>query len=222
MTRITAIVFALGTTLGTAATAQPPPGAPGLDAFRPIDFNIPQWAKASFLRLEPIQQELRMTPAQKREASAPRQIMQRFQERRQAIFEIKDQEKQMAARQALLREMDDAQIETLKPEQRERLAQIQIQAQGLLAFLLPEFHKQLGLSGDQVEKIKPIVEAGQAKTMKTSAVPLPIGLKIEDKAGNLEALRKQIDTPEFHEATEKRAETLALPWKRQSSASNRN
>ena len=118
----------------------------------------------------------------------------------------------MAAIQAIQQEMQDAMMEVLEPGQRERLNQIQLQLEGPEAFLLPDFQKRLGLIGDQMEKIRPIVEQGRAEMIKTSTVPLPAGLKFEDRAGGLEALRKQVDTPEFRAAVEKARRETRDAW----------
>jgi hypothetical protein len=52
--------------------------------------------------------------------------------------EIKDRAKFWAARDTIFNEIAAGQLAILKPEQRERLDQIQLQAQGPLAFSLPE------------------------------------------------------------------------------------
>jgi len=174
MTRIAAIAFALGTAISASVSAQAParPGAPGSDSFSIQDFGtIPRPVmKMGLLRMEPIQVELKMTDAQKEVSTSPK-LFEPFQEKIQAARGVEDPEKRMAAMQVIQQEIQAAVMEVLEPGQRERLDQIQLQLQGPEAFLLPDFQKRLGLTGDQVEKIRPIVEEGRAEMIKTSAVP---------------------------------------------------
>jgi hypothetical protein len=204
MTRIAFVALALGTAVGATASARAPPAAPGPDSFRIREFGaVPVlMMKMGLLGMEPIQEELKLTAAQK-EASAPPKLFERFQEKIQAARGIEDPEKRVDAMQAVRQEMEAATLEALEPAQRERLDQIQVQLQQSEAFLLPDVQKRLGLSADQVEKIRPIVKAGRAEMEKATAVPLPAGLKLEDRAASLEAARKQFDTPEFRAATAK-------------------
>jgi hypothetical protein len=213
MLRTASIALVLAAAIGTTSLAQAPPGGPGSDAFRLQDVGtVPtSMPKMGLFRAEPIQEELKLTAAQKEAAESPK-LFERFRERALAARGIEDVEKRRAAVQALQQQFQAAALGVLEPKQRERLDQIQLQLEGPVAFLANDFQKRLGLSAGQVEQIRPIVEAGQAEMMKASAVPLPAGLKVEDRAGSLEAARKELDTPEFRAAAAKARRETRDAW----------
>src|ERR1700677_3733742 len=82
------------------------------------------------LSLPAVQQELKITEAQKKEQAAIQE--RRFQKIQQARTEIKDQAAFRARRDAIMSEISAAQMANVRPEQRDRLIQIQLQAQGPL------------------------------------------------------------------------------------------
>jgi hypothetical protein len=162
---------ALGSSLARAQTPANSQEAPSVEM---RDFGVvPRPAVTQvLLRLPAIQDELKLTEAQKKEQAelADRQI----QRIRKARTEITDRAEFRRARNAIVEEADAAQLASLKPEQRERLAQIQIQAQGPLAFsswggdpgserrgvIGPPVSARLGLSADQVKRARTIAEEG--------------------------------------------------------------
>ena len=102
----------------------------------------------------------------------------------------------------------------LRPEQQRRLDQIQLQAQGPLAFgpnnsppayegaPLPE---RLKMSEDQIRQVSLIVREGLAEIDK--AASFPIALDIKEKPGE-EVIRKFVDSPQF-EAEKQKARLAA-------------
>ena len=88
------------------------------------------------LQLPAVQEELKITEAQKKEQAEIEE--RRSQKIQHARTEIKDCAKFRASRDAIFNEIAAGQLAILKLEQRERLDQIQLQAQGPLAFSLPE------------------------------------------------------------------------------------
>ena len=217
MLRTATMAYALVLILGSLALAQPPVPPTGIaldeNSYRVRDLGIipKPFARMGLLRIPPIQDELKLTNAQK-DASAPSRLLEPFQKKREEIRQIDDPAKRAAVMQGLLQEMNAAAIEVLDPSQRERLDQIAFQLQGPEAFLEPDLPRRLGLSDDQMTKIPPLVEQGRAEILKASAVPLPIGLKVEDRVGGLETLQKQIDTPEFRAATERARRAARDAW----------
>jgi len=240
MTRIAAIAFALGTFIGATASAQP--AALGADSFQILDYGIfpHSLTKSALLRMKPIREELKMTDAQKEALSSPT-YLELIERKMEAVRRVEDPKKRnatsdvdpnwmsihkqmaasdavqrdlkrMAASDAATKEIDAAAVKFLEPEQRERLDQLQLQLDGPVAFLRPDFQKRLGLFRSQPSIIGGIVAEGSTKMRKTSIVPLPAGLKLEDRAGGLEALRKQVDTPEFRAATEKARRETRDVW----------
>ena len=91
--------------------------------------------KQVLLGIPVVQEELKLTEAQKKEMEA-RSIAQ-SEKLQKARGEITDREKFLAARDAIFKEIQAAILENLEPEQRDRLDQIQLQSQGPLAFNRP-------------------------------------------------------------------------------------
>ena len=215
MTRIVRIAFVLG--LAAIAHAQPPA------SYQVQDYGITPIParKPALINLPAVQDELKLTEAQK-QAMAPQGLRARFMEKMQATRRIDDRQKQMAAIQAVQEEMETALLEPLDPGQRERLDQIQIQIQGPAAFLQPEFQKRIALTAEQVAKIGPVVAEGQQQIQKASSVTLPPDLKFEDKAGSLEAIRKQLESPEFKATLGQARKRSRDAWESRSPADSRN
>ena len=88
------------------------------------------------LRMDSVQHELQMTDDQKKQQDEV------FQKARQKIQQsrrnLESQAEFMKARDAVLQEVEAAFLATFKPAQRERLDQIQLQAQGPMAFVRAE------------------------------------------------------------------------------------
>ena len=91
--------------------------------------------RENLLNMDAVQQELKITDAQKQEWRA---IGDGIPAAQNARRENKDRARFLAARDAIIKEAAAAVQATLKPEQRERLDQIQLQAKGPLAFARPD------------------------------------------------------------------------------------
>jgi len=205
----------LSLTLGAA-----PAGAQEAPAFEVQDFGVvPRPAvQRVLLGSESVQKELKMTDTQKKEQEAiwERQV----QKIRQARRDIKDIAKFRAARDSIFSETDAAIQANLKPEQRERLDQVQLQAQGPLAFARSDFGpmaftgpplaERLKLSDDQVRRARAIFEAGEKEIAK--AASFPIALDPKNGPPNDETIRKLVESPEFHAAKQKARQAGRDAW----------
>ena len=135
----------------------------------------------------------------------------------QAHTDIKDRAKFVAVRDTIFSETDAARMANLKPEQRERLTQIQLQAQGPLAFTIrerdetspisdrgrfigPRLSEQLKMSDDQVKRVRTIADRGADQIEKAASFRLPFDSKDKPTA---ETIRKLVEGPEFRTAKEK-------------------
>jgi hypothetical protein len=113
------------------------------------------------------------------------------------------------AREAILKETQAAILGNLEPRQRDRLQEIQLQAQGPLAFslddspfrVLAQSRADLQMSNDQLQRIRAIVEDGDKVIDKVSTFPIP--RNPNDGPLTIEAVRKLVATPEFLAAKEK-------------------
>jgi hypothetical protein len=176
------------------------------------------------LQLPAVQQELNISDAQKKEQAEIEK--RRFQTIRKARTEIKDRAKFQETRKAIDNEAAAAQLANLKREQRERLVQIQLQAQGPLAFSLrdrypgsligdpgifigPPLSDQLKMSDDQVKRVRTIAEVGAARIEKAASFRLPWDSK--DKP-TVETIRKLVEGPEFRAAKAKARRTAREAW----------
>ena len=176
------------------------------------------------LRFSAVQEELKLTDAQKKEqAEIQRRGLEKFQ---QARGEMKDRAKSVAERAAFFNEITTARLANLKPDQRERLAQIQLQAQGPLAFSIqepgessnvfdlgefegPRLSKQLRLSQDQVKRVGTIAEEGTALIEKAATFQLPLNFKEKPTA---ESIRKQVEGSDFRAAKAKTRRAARETW----------
>jgi hypothetical protein len=178
--------------------------------FEVYDFGVvPRPAVQQVLaRAQAVQDELKMTDAQKKEIAA---IDERTgQKVQQARREAKDRSKFLATRDALFKEADSAWLAIFKPEQRARLDQIQLQAQGPLAFARdeapgmtapyagPPLTDRLKLSEDQARRARAIFEEGTKEIEQ--AATFPIVLDTKNGPPTMEAVRKLVETPEFQAA----------------------
>ncbi len=182
--------------LPTPANAQ----APEAPAFEMPDFGVvPRPAVTQVLpELPGVQRELKITEAQKKEQAEIDE--RRFERIQKARDEIKDRAKFQAARDAIVKETVAAQLATLKPEQLERLAQIQLQAQGPLAFSVrerdpgssgdypgqfigPPLSEQLKLTDEQVKRVRTIAEEGTAQIEKAASFRVPSGSRAPHRLG---------------------------------------
>jgi len=142
------IVLSLVVTVGTASAQRPEGGRLGGGMLRGMGAGM-------LLRSEAVQDELKLTAEQKEKLASlaagrqrdgggrnPREMSQ--EERQEWMAEMREQAEQGE------KKMD----EILSDEQRTRLKQIRLQMMGPTAFGDPEFAKELGLSGDQKEKLE--------------------------------------------------------------------
>jgi hypothetical protein len=164
------------------------------------------------LVLEPVQQELKLTDAQKKEQAAIEE--RRFARIRQAGSDTRGRAKFFTARDAIFKETAAATRTILEPGQWERLDQISLQAQGPFAFAYterlpmasaapggPPLVGRLKLSDEQVKRIRAIVDEGDKAIEKAASYTVPIEPKA--KPSSTEDLRKLVDSPEFQAAREK-------------------
>jgi hypothetical protein len=174
--------------------------------------------KSVLLGMEVVKNELKMTDAQKKEMGA---IEQRESAKlREARRDIPDRAKFLAARDAIFKEATDAIEANLKPEQLARLDQIQLQAQGPIAFhrpgnqqsefIGPPLAERLKLSDDQVQKIREIARASQHEI--ATAATFPITLEAKDKTPTAEEIQKLLDSPEFKAAKQKARQAARDKW----------
>ena len=126
-------------------------------------------------------------------------------------------------RDAIWSETVAAQTAILKPEQRERLIQIQLQAQGPLAFTLrenddrrrtgdyigPRLSEQLKMSDDQVKRVRTIARDGVPQIRKAAQFRIPLDSK--DKPTE-ETIRKLVESPEFQATKEKARHGAREAW----------
>jgi hypothetical protein len=164
------------------------------------------------LRSPAVEKELKITEAQKKElAEITRERTAKIQ---QARKDIKDRAKFQAARAAILAGSTAATTEKLKPEQRERLVQIQLQAQGPLAFTVrepvassdgpgspdfvgPRLSEYLKMSDDQVKRVRAIVDEGTREIEKAASFDLKRDFP---EKPTTEATRKLVGGSEFRTA----------------------
>ena len=196
-----------------------PAGAQEAPSFEVWDFGVvprPSVLRV-LIRMESVQKELKMTDAQKKEQEA---ILQRtMQKIQQARRENKDQAKFFAAREAIFKEVEAAAKAKAKPEQYERLDQIQLQAQGPLAFNRgdstamadagPPMTERLKLSDDQVRRIRTITEDGDKEIQKAASFPIPLDPKEKPTS---ETIRKFVESPEFQAAKQKASQAGRDTW----------
>ena len=201
------------------ARAQTPAEAQKAPTFEMDDFGVvPRPALTQTLvGLPGVQHELKITEAQKKEhVEIGKRRIQKIQKAR---AEIKDRAKLRETRDAILVEAAAAQLAILKPEQRERLVQIQLQAQGPLAFSVrelspssfigPRLSEQLKMSDDQVKRVRTIADEGTTQIEKAARFQLPWDTKDQP---TVEAIRKLVEGPEFRAAKAKARRAAREAW----------
>jgi hypothetical protein len=217
--------------VGAAALAlglgvlQVPAAGQGTPSYEVWDFGVVPRPSVLMvlLSLEPVQQELKMTDAQKTEQTSiiARQQREMQKKMQQARRDNKEREKFQAAQAAIGREFQAAIRGAFQPEQWERLDQIQLQAQGPLAFARPEggpwdgactgppLVERLKLSDDQVRRIRAIIREGDGEITKAASFPIPLDPK--DKP-TTEAIGKLVDSAEFQAAKKKASQAGRDAW----------
>jgi hypothetical protein len=111
-------------------------------------------------------------------------------------------------------------LATLEPAQRDRLDQIQLQAQGPLAFDRsqaadlaidgPDMTERLKLTDDQAQRVRAIAQEGAGEIERAATVP--IVLDPAASAPTPESIRKLVETPAFKEAKRKTREDARRAW----------
>lgn len=179
------IVIALVATPSSAQPAGQAAPRPQL----PLGIGVPLafYTKSLLIEYQPVRQELELTAKQKarlqeiqrtHEDLALRQL-QVAREDRNAIRQERDpqvkadleeffREKARKDQSQLSDQMEAARLAILDRRQRDRLDQIQIQAEGLMAFRRPEIQKRLNLDPAQVRQIDAIIQEGHAEFARIS------------------------------------------------------
>jgi hypothetical protein len=164
-----------------------------------------------------VQQELKITEAQKKELAAIEQ--RRMEKVRKARQNMQDRAKFQAEVTAIMDEAAKARHAILKPEQLERLGEIQLQAQGPFAFQLanvnsrryvnPQISERLKMSPDQVKRAEAIANEGDPQI--TEAASFKIALDPKDKPGD-DVIRKLAERAEFRAAKAKARAAAHQAW----------
>ena len=176
-------------------------------AFVVRDFGaVPRSAhQRVLLKNDAVQKELKITDAQKTEQSG---IERRFAQESVKAGQRpvpKDVAKAREARLALNKLEDGAIIATLTPQQRQRLDQIQLQAQGPLAFAAqgkdtvglvePPLAERLELTEEQNRRARAIFQESVKQIEK--AASFPIVLASANGQPTTEAIRRLVESPQF-------------------------
>jgi hypothetical protein len=215
-----AIVLMVGLVGEAAVRAQAPEGAPAPPSYQVVDFGVmPRPALRQVLvQMPAVQEELKMTEGQKKEVEAA--VNGQAEKMQKARRELADRQKFLAARETIFKETRAAIREALEPRQRDRLDQIQLQAQGPLAFngsRSPvmalegsDLAERLKLTDDQVKRVRAIAEEGGEEIEKAAAFPIVLG----PEAGkpSLESIRKWVEGAEFKAAKRKAREAARKAW----------
>lgn len=221
---LSAMASVAGLVVGAAALAQAPAGAgAAVETGVPVEEYrlLPRGAfRQVLLGIPAVQDELKLTEGQKKANQDT--VNRHFERMQKALREATDREKMEAAREAQLRAIAAALVENLEPWQRDRLDQIQIQAQGPLAFhrsaypLMawdgPDLAERLKLTDDQVTRVRAIAEEGIREIGTAALVPIVIDPKAGDPTA--ESIRKLLDSPEFQASTQKAREAARGAWTR--------
>ena len=194
-----------------AQAPAPAPEAPTVRVWGDPSAVPDPWPLTRLLAMEAVRQELKLPDAQKKvfEAIEERQSTRMQKDGR----DTRDRTKMIAARQAINKEAIAEVRANLQPEQWERLDQIQLQAQGPLAFGPPRpeamtsgfsgplWAERLKLSDDQANRIRVIVEEGTREIAKAISFPIPMDPKA--KPSSAEDVRKLVEGSEYQAAREK-------------------
>ncbi|MDR3618261.1 MAG: hypothetical protein P4L85_02850 [Paludisphaera borealis] len=215
-----AITLVVGSVVAPAVRAQTPPDAPPPPSYQLTDFGVmPRPAfRQVLLALPAVQEELKLTDSQKKEVETT--VNQHLMKMQNARHELTSRRKLMEFREALMKELEAALRENLEPRQRKRLDQIQLQAQGPLAFngagsaqmalVDPELAKRLKLTDDQIRRTQTIAEEGTREIEKAAAVPILIDSKAS--APTRESVRRFVESPEFKTAKRATREAARNAW----------
>jgi hypothetical protein len=203
----------LGRTAGLIATAiamsLSPAAGQDMPTVRLDEFEINLGGATGMLliHLEPVQRELKMPDAQKKELKAV------VEEQRRKLWELMrpgqrvdpDREKRRAV---LAQQTRAAVLALLTPDQRERLIQIELQARGPRAFAPDErrppasddrpLPEQLGMTADQVRRARAIVKEGEGAIEEAATFTVP--LVPAGRLPTITTLQKVLESPEYDAA----------------------
>lgn len=150
-----AVLLTVGLTAG-AALAQPPggPGGRGPGGFGMMGGGGMGWSQ--LLQIEKVQKEIELTDDQKAEiekiVTANREKMRELFGQGQGGDRQANFEKMRELQQEAQKKIEDA----LLPHQVARLKEIRLQVAGVQALMDPDVQKELGLSEEQVQKLRDV------------------------------------------------------------------
>jgi hypothetical protein len=194
---ILASIGVLTVAVAVTAQSQDRPAATSLVGRNVLGLGLEPalYPKVVLFRRPEIQEELKVTPAQKAQYANLQKEEEEFSERLSQETEKKRQEldpEEFAAFRASIypstapfrEEVEAKLLKILDRRQRIRLDQIQIQADGPMAFKRSDFQERLNLSPGQVELITPIVDQGRQEIRNAAVVKaevMPLGLTAEQR-----------------------------------------
>jgi Spy/CpxP family protein refolding chaperone len=150
-----------------------PPGGPGGPGRGPGGPGGP--GGPNLVLLVPVQKELKLTDSQKTKLKTLESRLN--QKRRQAFARMQDEEpdpgKMRTAMEAIRREQEKGIGEILDKTQKARLAEIELQRDGLLALAKPEIAKKLKLTSNQSEQVQKIID--DMRQSQRALMPPPPG-----------------------------------------------
>jgi Spy/CpxP family protein refolding chaperone len=155
----------------TVAFAQPPVGRPGAPFGRGMGFGPGRGGILGLLRSEAVQKELKLSDEQReliRELADEvrtkireqfsgfdfRKLRDMSDQERQKLFEEGRRKMELIAKEA-----EETLELVLEPHQLKRLKQLQLQREGVFAIGRPDIAKQLGLSEQQIAKVRELIES---------------------------------------------------------------
>jgi hypothetical protein len=219
--QLIAVAGVLGLVVNVAVLAQAPGAAPAPPSYPLWELGtMPRPAfKRVLLGIPAVQQELKLTEAQKR--GIQEATTRQFEKMQKARREIGDRKKFLAARDEIFKEAQAAILDGLEPAQRGRLDQIQLQSQGPLAFSKSglsqwsfdegaDLGRRLKLTDDQVKRVEQIASEGDKEIEKAAAVPIAL----DPKAGapTPESIKALVADPEFQAAKRTTRDAAHKAW----------
>ncbi len=153
--------------LSSVALAQGPPGGPAGPG-GPGGPPGPPLVMAVAVQKELALSESQKSKLKKLDAGMVQKRRQSFSRRGQGEF---DPEKMQSAMDKLRREQEEGIAKILDKKQKERLAEIELQREGIFAVARPDVAKKLKLTSDQTAKVKSIVE--EMRKAEREAMPPP-------------------------------------------------
>lgn len=167
------LALATATAFTAPAVAQQGGAETEPDTFRPVSpVVLFRTSNVLLLQSRAIQAELELTGEQRSRQDA---ILKQQEEKLRAARELGDRDKILAARLDAQEEGDAAARDGLNPRQRVRLDEIQLQVQGPAAFAFDELPRQLQLSQEQSDEVRPLANDARRGAIEATIVPFPPG-----------------------------------------------